>query len=331
MKKVLVTGGAGFIGSNFIRWVLTHRPNVQVVNLDKLTYAGNRANLKELEGDPRYRFLQADVTDAEAVREALSGCDTVVHFAAETHVDRSIQDAANFLRTNVIGTHTLLEAARAAGIERYLQISTDEVYGSLLQGAATEEAPLHPNSPYAASKTAADHLVLSYHATFRLPALIVRASNNFGPYQFPEKFIPLMVTQALEAQPLPIYGDGQYVREWLYVEDFCDAILLLLEHGQPGQVYNAGSGEHRRNMEVAEEILKAVGKPLSLIRHVQDRPGHDRRYAVDCTKIRSLGWKPQRHFDQAILSTIQWYQEHPDWWRPLKNAPAFSQKHLVGK
>ncbi len=322
MKKVLVTGGAGFIGSHFIRQLLNHRPDLQAVNLDKLTYAGNPNNLRDIEQNKRYQFIHGDVSDAAAVARALAGCDTIVHFAAETHVDRSIRDAADFLRTNVIGTYTLLEAARTAGIERYLQISTDEVYGSLLDGAASETAPLHPNSPYAASKAAADHLALSYYVTFQFPVIVTRASNNFGPCQFPEKFIPLMVTNTLEDIPLPIYGDGQYVREWLYVEDFCEAILLILEQGTPGEIYNVGSQEYRKNLDVVGGILKALGKPPTLIRHVQDRLGHDRRYAINSDKIRLLGWRPRHRFEEALGSTIQWYQVHPEWWRPLKSATA---------
>ncbi len=319
MKKTLVTGGCGFIGSNFIRWLLTHHPEIQVVNLDKLTYAGNPENLRDLQQNTHYRFLHGDVADPRAVREAILGCDTVVHFAAESHVDRSIQNAQDFLRTNVLGTHTLLEASRAAGIHRFLHISTDEVYGSLAEGAAREEDPLHPNSPYAASKAAADHLVVSYQMTFGLPILMTRASNNFGPYQFPEKLIPLLITHALEDEPLPIYGDGLYVREWLYVEDFCSAILTILEKGKVGSIYNVGSGEHRKNLEVAADILRILGKPAGLVRHVEDRLGHDRRYAVNSDKIRELGWSPRRQFAEALEETVRWYQNHPDWWKPLKN------------
>lgn len=318
MAQILVTGGCGFIGSNFIRWLLARNEGVRVVNLDKLTYAGNPENLKDLEKDPRYRFVRGDVADPEAVRQALQGCSQVVHFAAETHVDRSILDAASFLRTNVLGTYTLLEAARQAKVERFLQISTDEVYGSLLEGAADEEAPLRPNSPYAASKTGADHLVRAYHVTYGFPALIVRASNNYGPYQFPEKFLPLMITNAIDGEGLPVYGDGKYVREWLFVEDFCEGIGLILRRGELGQVYNVGSDDPRVNLAVAEEILKFLGRPASLIRFVSDRPGHDRRYALNSKKIRAMGWLPKHRFEEGLEITIRWYKDHPRWWRPLK-------------
>lgn len=316
--KLLVTGGFGFIGSNFVRWVLSNRPELELVNLDRMTYAGNRENLRSIEGDVRHRFVQADLADPGVARQALAGCDAAVHFAAETHVDRSIQDAGEFLRTNLLGTHLLLEAARRQGVKRYLQISTDEVYGSLLEGAATEESPLRPNSPYAASKAGADHLVRAYQVTYGLPALILRASNNYGPYQFPEKFIPLMITNALEEEPLPIYGDGLHVREWLFVEDFCEAIALLLEKGQPGEIYNVGSGIHCRNLEIVERVLARLGKPKELIRHVEDRLGHDRRYAVDSSKIRRLGWRPSHPFQEGLEQTIDWYRRNEEWWRPLR-------------
>lgn len=318
VQRILVTGGAGFIGSNFVRWILAHRPSVEVVNLDLLTYAGRLENLADLARNPRYRFLQGDVLEPRVVGEAIGGCQAVVHFAAETHVDRSIADASGFLRTNVLGTHRLLEAARAAQVKLFLYISTDEVYGSLLDGAAHEESPLHPNSPYAASKAAADHLIQAYGVTYGLPFLIVRASNNLGPYQFPEKFIPLMITNALGGEPLPLYGDGLYVREWLFVEDFCQAIDLVLERGRLGEIYNVGSGNHRTNLRVAEEILEALGKPRSLIRRVTDRPGHDRRYAVDSQKVRDLGWGARHDFQEALAKTIRWYQSNETWWRPLK-------------
>ncbi len=328
MTRILVTGGAGFIGSNFIRWMLSHRSDVHLINLDKLTYAGNIENLKEVEGNPRYQFIEGDVADPKDVSKALQGCSGIVHFAAETHVDRSIVSAGDFLRTNVIGTHLLLEAARKAKVSRFLQISTDEVYGSLAKGAAHEETNLHPNNPYAASKAAADHLVKAYHVTYGLPVLIVRASNNFGPYQFPEKFIPLMITQAIDGKTLPIYGDGQYVREWLFVEDFCEAIDLVLQRGEPGSIYNVGSGNHRVNLEVAKNILKALGRPESLLHPVADRPGHDRRYAVVSKKIRALGWVPRHRFEEALDSTLRWYQTHERWWRPLKEAASHLKERV---
>ena len=316
--KILVTGGAGFIGSNFIRWMLSSGQTDGIVNLDRLTYAGNPANLADLERHSCYRFLRGDVADPQAVEAGLRECDAVVHFAAETHVDRSIRDAGEFLRTNVEGTRVLLEASLKKGVRRFVHISTDEVYGSLLEGAASEDNPMRPNSPYAASKAGADHLVRAYHVTYGLPTVTLRASNNYGPYQFPEKFIPLLITNAMDDEPLPIYGDGLYVREWLHVEDFCRAISLLMEKGQPGEAYNVGSGEHRVNLEVVEALLDKLGKSRTLVRHVQDRPGHDRRYAVDSGKIRKLGWKPQQTFEQGLDATVRWYQDHSDWWRPLR-------------
>jgi len=318
LKKILVTGGCGFIGSNFVRLLLSRRRDLAVVNLDKLTYAGNPENLRGVDSDPRYEFIRGDIADPGCVVKALEGCSAVVHFAAESHVDRSIANAGDFLRTNVIGTHVLLDAARAARIERFLHISTDEVYGSLPEGEANEDYPLRPNSPYAASKAAAEQMVRAYHVTYGFPTVVVRGTNNFGPYQFPEKLIPLMLTNALSNEPLPIYGDGKYVREWLYVEDFCEAVLLLLEKGDPGEVFNAGSGERPTNLDVVSAILKVLGKPESLVRHVTDRLGHDRRYAVDSRRIRQLGWTPRRRFNEAIGETIRWYQQNSRWWQPLK-------------
>jgi len=318
MQRILVTGGMGFIGSHFIRWILQHEPDWEVVNLDKLTYAGRPENLKEYEGHPRHRFVRGDVACWEDVVRAMEGCDAVVNFAAESHVDRSIADAEAFLNTNVIGVHRLLEAARRHKVKRFLQISTDEVYGSLPEGEADETFPLRPNSPYAASKAAADHLVMAYWVTHRLPTLVVRGSNNYGPYQFPEKFIPLMVTNALEGKPLPIYGDGQYIREWLYVEDFCHAIHLVLRSGKVGEIYNVGSKERWVNRTVAERILEELGKDRRLLCTVEDRPGHDRRYAIASEKIRALGWEPRHRFEEGLKKTIAWYQQRTDWWRPLK-------------
>lgn len=318
MSQILVTGGSGFIGSNFVRRVLASKPDLRVVNLDKLTYAGNPENLRDLERDARYRFVQGDVAEPKDVERAMEGCQAVVHFAAESHVDRSIRSAAEFLRTNVLGTHALLESARGHKVERFVHISTDEVYGSLAEGAADEESPMVPNSPYAASKAAGDHLVRAYAVTHGVPAVVIRGSNNYGPYQFPEKFLPLLITNALEDEPLPIYGDGRYVREWLYVEDFCEAIDLLWEQGAPGEVYNVGSGDHRVNLEVAQTILDRMGKPRQLLRHVTDRPGHDRRYAITSEKTRTLGWRPRHRFEEGLEKTIAWYREHEEWWQPLK-------------
>ena len=316
--KLLVTGGAGFIGSNFVHGVLEREPQCSLVVLDKLTYAGNPENLRGLEAGGRFRFLRGDVADPAAVEEAMAGCDAAVHFAAETHVDRSIQNASDFLRTNIQGTHTLLEAARRSGLKKFVHISTDEVYGSLQEGEASEESPIRPNSPYAASKAGSDHLVRAYHVTYGLPAVVVRGSNNFGPRQFPEKFLPLLITHALEDEPLPIYGDGQYVREWIFVEDFCEAIVLVLNKGKPGEVYNIGSGDRRVNLDVVSMILQKMGKPSSLIRHVTDRLGHDRRYAISSRKLKALGWSPRHSFEAALDETLQWYRTNEAWWRPLK-------------
>lgn len=315
---ILVTGGMGFIGSNFVRHVLTTHPAARVVNLDKLTYAGNPRNLADLEADPRYVFVRADVCDEKAVTEILEvhGAEAIVHFAAESHVDRSILQADDFIRTNVQGTRALLEAARRTGVRRFLHISTDEVYGSLgRSGAFTEDSPLLPNSPYAASKAGADVMARAYHVTYGLPVIITRTCNNYGPYQFPEKFIPLMIVNALREEPLPIYGDGLYVREWLHVEDHCRALARILSAGQPGEVYNIGSGEERVNLDVARQILSLTGRSETLLRHVKDRPGHDRRYALEWTKIRhDLDWAPTIPFRDGLGQTVEWYRAHPAWW-----------------
>jgi len=320
--RLLVTGGCGFIGSNFIRFVLTRGLATSVVNLDALSYAGNPENLADLSGDARYRFALGRVEDPAAVAEAMAGCEACVHFAAESHVDRSIEAAAPFLRTNVIGTQVLLDAARKAGLRRFLHVSTDEVYGSLgPQEVSTETGPLRPRSPYAASKAAADHLVLAAHETFGLPVLIARPSNNYGPYQFPEKFLPLMITNAFEDRPLPIYGTGRNVREWLFVEDCCEGLAALLEKGRPGEIYNVGGVTGYENLSVARRLVAALGKPESLITFVPDRPGHDLRYALDSGKIaREAGWRPRVGLEEGLARTIRWYREHDRWWRPLKGA-----------
>ena len=319
-KTLLVTGGAGFIGSNFIHYLLWKYPEIRLINLDKLTYAGNLDNLSDVESDPRYEFVRADIRDREVVRRLFERVQGVVHFAAETHVDRSILDAGEFVLTDVYGTFVLLDSLRAApGIEFFLHVSTDEVYGSREKGHFKEEDPLHPSSPYSASKAGADRLAYAYHSTYGVPVIIVRPSNNFGPYQYPEKFIPLFVTHALEGRPLPLYGQGTNVRDWLYVEDCCRAVEFLIRRGKIGEVYNIGGGNEVRNIDVAERICDLLRKPRSLITLVPDRPGHDRRYALDCTKVRSLGWKPEAEFDQALASTVRWYQEHEEWWRKIKD------------
>ncbi|UCH78702.1 MAG: dTDP-glucose 4,6-dehydratase [Candidatus Coatesbacteria bacterium] len=324
MRKILVTGGAGFIGSNFVRYALERWPDVEVVVFDKLTYAGNLANLSDVDDNPRYRFVQADIAEEAPVREAMADCDAVINFAAETHVDRSILFPREFVFTDVVGTFTLLEAARDLGIARFVQVSTDEVYGSVEEGAFEEGAPLNPSSPYSASKAGGDLLALAYAKTFGVPLLVARSSNNYGPYQYPEKLIPLFVTNALDDQPLPLYGDGRQVRDWLYVEDNCAALALLLEAGEVGEVYNVGGDCELENVDVTRRILRLMGKPESLIQYVADRPAHDRRYALQCERIRALGWEPATPFDEGLAKTVAWYVEREDWWRPLKD-PAFQE------
>lgn len=316
MPRLLITGGCGFIGSNFIRHLIQAEPTISIVNFDLLTYAGNPDNLADLAGNPRYQFIQGDITDREAVRAALGqGVTDLIHFAAESHVDRSIHDSGPFVRTNVLGTQILLDAAREFRLSRYLQISTDEVYGSLgSTGYFTEATPLAPNSPYAASKAAADLLVHSYVHTFGLPAVITRCSNNYGPFQFPEKLIPLFITNLLRDEPVPVYGDGQNVRDWIHVRDHCRAIEKVWRNGRVGEVYNIGGRCEKTNLELTHDLLKAVGKPTSLIRYVPDRPGHDRRYAIDCAKMESeLGWRPTVSFAEGLSETVRWYQDHAAW------------------
>jgi dTDP-glucose 4,6-dehydratase len=313
---LLITGGAGFIGSNFIRHIVAHYPEYKITNLDKLTYAGNLENLAGLDQEPRYRFIQGDICDPDLVGETLGdGVAAVVNFAAESHVDRSILEATEFVRTNIQGTLNLLAQSRKHRILRFLQVSTDEVYGSLeAEGEFTETTPLAPNSPYAASKASADLLVRSYHQTYGFPALITRCSNNYGPYQFPEKLIPLLVTNAFAGLPLPIYGDGLYVRDWIHVMDHCTALDRVLHHGKSGEVYNIGARQEMQNLEVARLILKYVSKPESLLQYVNDRPGHDRRYAIDPSKIkRDLGWKPKISFNMGLQDTIDWYRRNAAW------------------
>ncbi len=320
--RILVTGGAGFIGSNFIRLLLAARADAELVNLDKLTYAGNLENLADIADDPRYSFMQGDIADKQLLASLLPrDFDAVVNFAAETHVDRSIESADPFLHTNVLGTHALLDAARAHHVPLFVQIGTDEVYGSAPAGESfTERTPLDPRSPYSASKAAADHLVNAYACTFGLRAITVRCTNNFGPYQFPEKLIPLMIANALEDRPIPVYGDGLQERDWIFVEDFCRAILTVMESGKPGEVYNVSAGEPRPNLTLIKTLLKQLGKPESLIHFVADRLGHDRRYALDSSKLRSqLGWQPQTSFEDGIRHTIDWYTANTEWLRHARS------------
>jgi len=322
--RLLVTGGCGFIGSNFVRYYLKNYPEVSIINVDKLTYAGNLENLSDLSHSSRYHFIRGDIADAARMEELIrKGVDAIVNFAAESHVDRSIEDPGAFMRTNIFGTFALLEAVRKVchGQKiRFLHISTDEVYGSLGEtGAFTEETSLAPNSPYSASKTAADMMVRAYYHTYGLPAVITRCSNNYGPQQFPEKLIPLMVSNAMEDKELPMYGDGMYIRDWIYVEDHCRALDQVLRQGREGEVYNIGGGSERTNLYVAKSILDRLGKPHSLIRFVADRPGHDRRYAIDFSKIkRELGWTPTVSFEEGIDRTVEWYQTHREWWKKIK-------------
>ena len=326
--KILVTGGAGFIGSNFVRYVLEARPEIDVVNYDLLTYAGNLRNLEEVGSNPRHRFVRGDIADFTQVQNLFAEhqFDAVVNFAAETHVDRSIVDSSPFIRTNVEGTRCLLEASRKYRVAKYIQISTDEVYGSLgPTGLFREDTPLDPTSPYSASKAAADMLVLAYHRTHGLPALITRCSNNYGPYQFPEKLIPVLITNAMEDRPLPIYGDGLNVREWIFAGEHSRAVLTALERGIPGEVYNIGSGHEHTNLEVVRAILKGMDKSESLIQFVKDRPGHDRRYAIDCSKIRrEWNWVPEIDFISGLTATIRWYREHQEWVHDIRDSSYLS-------
>ena len=325
MVNVLVTGGAGFIGSNFVRYALAQHADWHVTTLDKLTYAGRRENLHDVIDHPRHTFVKGDIGDAPVSGPLVQQSEIVVHFAAETHVDRSILEAGEFIRTDVEGTFVLLEAARRAPtLRRFVQISTDEVYGSVPSGASKESDELKPRNPYAASKAGADRLAYSYWCTYDVPVVITRASNNYGPYQFPEKVIPLFVTNAVDDIPLPLYGDGRNVRDWLHVEDHCRAIDLLIERGGNGEVYNIGGGNEVMNVDLTRRILDALDKPQSLIKPVPDRPGHDRRYCLDTTKLRAAGWTPQIDFEDGLRRTIDWYRRNDRWWRPIKeNDPAF--------
>ena len=319
MTKFLVTGGAGFIGSNFIHYLLKKYSDIEVVNLDKLTYAGNLDNLRDVENDSRYRFVKGDICDAAVVDPLVETCDVIVNFAAESHVDRSIGKPDDFIRTDVFGAFVLLEAARQHEVEKFIQISTDEVYGSTLGEAFKETDPLMPSSPYSASKAGADRLAYSYFVTYGLPVIITRCSNNFGPYHYPEKLIPLFITNALENKKLPIYGDGQNVRDWIYVQDHCEAIDVVINTGKNGEVYNIAGGNEKTNLTVTHFILEYLHKPKELMVFVQDRLGHDRRYALNCQKMRDLGWRPSYNFEQAMEKTIQWYADNRGWWKRIKS------------
>ena len=322
MKNILVTGGAGFIGSNFIKYMLSKYENYRIINLDALTYAGNLENLKEVEKNPKYAFIKGSITDRALVERIVADEVThIINFAAESHVDRSIENPGIFIETNIMGTQVLLDAAKKYKVEKYMQVSTDEVYGSLGDtGLFTEVTPLAPNSPYSASKTGADLLVRAYHETFGLPVNITRCSNNYGPYQFPEKLIPLMIANAYENKELPVYGDGKNVRDWLHVEDHCSAIDLVLHNGKSGEVYNIGGNNEKQNIEIVKLVLSYLGKPESLIKYVKDRPGHDRRYAIDSTKIQNeLGWKPKYTFEKGMEDTVKWYLNNKEWWDKVRS------------
>ncbi len=333
MKKVLVTGGAGFIGSNFVRYLLDHHSDYYVVNFDKLTYAGNLENLSDISSNPNYKFVKGDICNQKQVEKVVSsGIDVIVNFAAETHVDRSILSPQDFIKTDVIGTQILLEAVKKFKIKRYIQISTDEVYGSIKRGSFTEESQIKPNSPYSASKAGGDLLVMSYYKTYGLPVIITRSSNNFGPYQYPEKLIPFFITQALSNKKVPLYGDGKNVRNWLYVEDNCSALDLVMKKGKIGEVYNIGGSVEVENIRIAEGILKLLGKSKKLIKYVADRPGHDRRYSLNSSKVRKLGWKSNPDFDRDLSQTVAWYVENRSWWEKLvKKQDDFKKKWYKGR
>jgi len=318
--RILVTGGLGFIGSNFIRYILTKHKDYEITNLDKITYAGNQENLTDIENDSRYKFIKGDICDIKLVTSIIKDADIVVNFAAESHVDNSIINPVPFIRTNVMGTGILLECAKKSNIKRFLHISTDEVYGSIESGSFKESDKLEPSSPYSASKAAADELVKSYFITYKMPLLIARSSNNFGPYQYPEKLIPLFITNLLENKRVPLYGDGLYMRDWIYVIDNCIAIEFILNKGTFGEIYNIAAGNEVTNIELTKLILRYLGKDETFIEYVKDRPGHDRRYSLDCSKMRKLGWKPKSNFEEALKETINWYKNNENWWKKLKKS-----------
>jgi len=320
-QRWLVTGGLGFIGSNFIRLVLRERPEIAITNLDLMTYAGNPANLADVATDPRYRFVKGDIREAADVEAALGeGVDAIVNFAAETHVDRSILEPEGFLRTDVLGTHVLLEAVRAHGVKRFLQVSTDEVYGHVHTGSSTETDQIAPRSPYAASKAGGDLQVLAYWTTYETPVLITRGSNTYGPYQYPEKLIPLFVTNLIDDQQVPVYGDGMQIRDWLHADDHARGIMHVLDHGALGEVYNIGGGNGRTNMEITKTLLELTSRSYAThVKHVQDRPGHDRRYSLDASKAHALGWKPRVDFKEGLAATVAWYRANEAYWRAIKS------------
>ena len=315
--KILVTGGAGFIGSNYIRMMFNRYPDIEIINLDKLTYAGNPDNLHDI-SNSGYTFIKADICDPDAMSKAMEGVDTVVHFAAESHVDRSIKDSSVFVMTNVLGTNTLLSCALDFDIDKFIHVSTDEVYGSIDEGSFKETDPLAPSSPYSSSKAGSDLLAMSYYTTYGLPVSITRCTNNFGPYQYPEKLIPLFITNLMEGEKVPVYGAGLNVRDWIYVDDHCSGIDFVLNHGYSGEIYNIGGGSELTNLEITHRILKMLDKDDSMIRYVEDRKGHDLRYSLDCTKLKNMGWKPEFDFDEALSNTVSWYMENEWWWRSLK-------------
>ncbi|MBC7263824.1 MAG: dTDP-glucose 4,6-dehydratase [Chloroflexi bacterium] len=327
MRNMLITGGAGFIGSNFVRYILDKYPDYRVVVYDKLTYAGNLDNLRDVADNPRFRFVKGDICDPAHVDAVISEyeIDTIVNFAAETHVDRSLMEPGHFIQTDIYGTYVLLEAARKHGVERYHQISTDEVYGEVMEGSAKETDPLETRSPYSASKAGADLMVHAYYVSFGVPVTITRGSNNIGPFQYPEKVVPLFITNAIDDIPLPLYGDGCQMRDYQYVLDHCEGIDVVLHHGTPGEIYNLGTGLETRNIDVARMILDILGKPYSLIQPVQDRPGHDRRYSLDISKIRALGWKSRHSLEQALGKTVRWYIENEWWWRKIKSGQHYQE------
>jgi len=321
LRSIMVTGGAGFIGSNFARMMLGKYPDYHVIVYDKLTYAGNPDNLRDLQDDPRFLFVRGDIADGGKVEETVRqfGIDAIVNFAAETHVDRSIEAPGSFVQTNVFGVYTLLEAARKFGIKRMVYVSTDEVYGAVLEGSSVETDRLEPRSPYSAAKAGGDLMCRAYFITHNTPVMVTRGSNTYGPYQYPEKMLPLFITNAIEDKPIPMYGDGKYVRDWMHVLDHCEGIDLVLHKGEPGEIYNIGGGNERENIEVTYKVLDLLGKPRSLINYVQDRPGHDRRYSIDTAKMQALGWSPRRGFDDGFRETVEWYINNRQWWEKIKS------------